>query len=78
MSLYFAAGSPTADFSADELKQAVWRTLDALGPRQRVLALPPDITRVHSRAGHWHAHADDPFGNRAHVSGRAALAVPGA
>lgn len=51
MSLYFAAGSPTTDFSPEELKQAVFRTLDQLGPRERVLALPPDITRVHSRAG---------------------------
>lgn len=51
MSLYFAAGSPTTEFSPAELKQAVFRTLDQLGPRQRVLALPPDITRLHSRAG---------------------------
>lgn len=51
MSLYFATGSPATDLSAAELKQAVFKTLDGLGPRQRVLALPPDITRVHSRAG---------------------------
>jgi len=64
MSLYFAAGSPATDFSSDELKAAVRRTLDALGERQRVLALPPDITRVHSRAGEITRLVYDYYGDR--------------
>ncbi len=51
MSLYFATGSESTEISPSELKQHVFSTLDKLGPRQRVLALPPDITRFHSRAG---------------------------
>lgn len=64
MSLYFAAGSPTTDFSPEELKRAVFQTLDSLGPRQRVLALPPDITRVHSRAGEITRLVYDYYGDR--------------
>ncbi|MCS7043043.1 MAG: lactate racemase domain-containing protein [Bryobacteraceae bacterium] len=64
MSLYFAAGSPTTDFSPEELKRAVFAALDALGPRQRVLALPPDITRVHSRAGEITRLVYDYYGDR--------------
>ncbi|QOY89226.1 lactate racemase domain-containing protein [Paludibaculum fermentans] len=51
MSLYFAAGSETTEFTSAELKTALYQALDALGPRKRVLCLPPDITRFHSRAG---------------------------
>ncbi|MGC4052218.1 MAG: lactate racemase domain-containing protein [Paludibaculum sp.] len=51
MSLYFAAGSETTEFTPAELKTALFQALDALGPRKKVLCLPPDITRFHSRAG---------------------------
>lgn len=51
MSLYFAAGSETTEFTSAELKTALFQALDALGPRKKVLCLPPDITRFHSRAG---------------------------
>jgi nickel-dependent lactate racemase len=64
MSLYFATGSPATDFSDAELKSAVFRTLDALGERKRVLALPPDITRVHSRAGEITRLVYDYYGDR--------------
>ena len=30
---------------------SLFRALDALGPRRKVLAIPPDFTRFHSRAG---------------------------
>ncbi len=67
MSLYFAAGSPASDFTREELKSAVFKTLDALGPRRRVLALPPDITRVHSRAGEITRLVYDYYGDRLHA-----------
>jgi len=51
MSLYFAAGSETTEISSAELKQSIFKTLDALGERKSVLVIPPDITRLHSRAG---------------------------
>ena len=51
MSLYFAAGSASTELSSAELKESLFAALDRLGERKRVLALPPDITRYHSRAG---------------------------
>ncbi|MCC7339856.1 MAG: DUF2088 domain-containing protein [Bryobacterales bacterium] len=51
MSLYYAIGSPELDLSADDLRAGLFEALDKLGTRRKVLALPPDITRFHSRAG---------------------------
>jgi nickel-dependent lactate racemase len=51
MSLYWAAGSETAEFSPADLKAALFRALDALGERRKVLCVPPDFTRAHSQAG---------------------------
>lgn len=51
MSLYYAVGSPTTSLSAADLKSGMFEALGKLGVRHKVLALPPDITRFHSRAG---------------------------
>jgi nickel-dependent lactate racemase len=51
MSLYFAEGSPTTDLGPADLKAALHRVFQQLGPRHRVLALPPDFTRANSMAG---------------------------
>jgi nickel-dependent lactate racemase len=51
MSLYFSAGSSTTEMSADDLRNALFSALDAIGSRNRVLAVPPDFTRFHSQAG---------------------------
>ena len=51
MATYFATGSPTADISIGDLRAALAEVIKTLGPRQRVLAVPPDITRSHSQAG---------------------------
>jgi len=51
MSLYLAKGAPDAEFSSAELKALLFEALKKLGPRKRVLAVPPDMTRFHSRAG---------------------------
>lgn len=64
MSLYFAAGSPAADLSPDDLKQGLSKALDALGERRKVLCLPPDITRFHSRAGELTRYAYEYYGGR--------------
>jgi nickel-dependent lactate racemase len=49
--LLFSEGSPYTSFTRDELKTALFHALDALGERERVLAVPPDFTRYHSQAG---------------------------
>lgn len=64
MSLYFAAGSETTELSSAELKTAFFQALDRLGPRQKVLCLPPDITRYHSRAGELTRLAWEYYGDR--------------
>jgi nickel-dependent lactate racemase len=51
MSLFFAAGSPQMEISADAARAGLFEALTKLGERKRVLAVPPDFTRFHSRAG---------------------------
>ncbi|MGE5569280.1 MAG: hypothetical protein ACM3S5_09620 [Rhodospirillales bacterium] len=64
MSMFFAAGSPTADLSPEDLRQAIRKALDALGERRKVLCLPPDITRCHSRAGELTRYVWEYYGSR--------------
>jgi nickel-dependent lactate racemase len=49
--LLYSQGSALADISDEELRAALRSALDQLGNRQNVLAIPPDFTRFHSRAG---------------------------
>ena len=51
MSLFFSAGSPSTEMSAEEIKAALFAALDKLGARTKVLAVPPDFTRMHSQSG---------------------------
>jgi nickel-dependent lactate racemase len=49
--IYHEQGSPSTSLSDGELREALYAALGALGRRNKVLALPPDFTRFHSRAG---------------------------
>ncbi len=49
--IYFSQGSPQDDLSPADMKRAVAEALDRMGRREKVLILPPDFTRFHSRAG---------------------------
>lgn len=49
--IYFQEGSETTELSAQEIKAAIFGALDKIGERQKVIAVPPDITRFHSGAG---------------------------
>jgi nickel-dependent lactate racemase len=51
MSLFFATGSPTTELSAAEIRAGLFEALSKLGDRKRVLAVPPDFTRMHSQSG---------------------------
>jgi nickel-dependent lactate racemase len=51
MSLLFAAGSLTTEMSEAQVKAGLFEALGKLGERKRVLAVPPDFTRLHSKAG---------------------------
>jgi nickel-dependent lactate racemase len=52
MTTYFAAGSSTTELSSEDLREGLQSALEALGrPLQKMLVLPPDYTRLASRAG---------------------------
>ncbi len=49
--LYFARGSKGDSISPEEVRKVLFEVFDSLGPKKRVLVLPPDITRMNSFAG---------------------------
>ncbi|MGC2637097.1 MAG: lactate racemase domain-containing protein [Acidobacteriaceae bacterium] len=51
MSLLLANGDAQTEIAPSELRTLLFEALDRLGPRKRVLVVPPDITRLHSQAG---------------------------
>ena len=51
MSVYCAQGGPEIDLDSEQLQTLLVGALEKLGSRQRVLLVPPDQTRAHSRAG---------------------------
>lgn len=64
MTLYLAAGSPTAELSDNQLREGLTSCFEQLGERQRVIALPPDFTRLNSRAGLLTCMTHEYFGDR--------------
>ena len=63
MPTYFAHGSPTTVLSEDDLRRALTEAFKAIGPRKKVLAVPPDFTRFNSRSGILTKITYDHFGN---------------
>ena len=51
MTLYYSAGSATAEISDEQMREALHAVFAQLGERAKILALPPDFTRYNSRAG---------------------------
>jgi len=64
MSLLCAVGSPETDLDSEQLHQLLEEALVALSPRHRVLAVPPDQSREHSRAGDLTNYAWQHYGDR--------------
>lgn len=64
MSLYCAHGGIEANLSAHELQALLSEALAKLGERSRVVAVPPDKTREHSRAGELTRYAWQYYGDR--------------
>lgn len=48
---YFEKGSENIALSNEEIKSALFSVFEKLKQRKKVLAIPPDYTRFHSRAG---------------------------
>lgn len=49
--IYFKQGSENAVLTSKDLEVGIISALDKLGVRKKVLVVPPDCTRFHSRAG---------------------------
>jgi nickel-dependent lactate racemase len=62
--LYYERGSVADKLSMDDLRKGLSRALDRLGPRKRVLVIPPDFTRFHSHAGPVTKLIYDYYGDR--------------
>jgi len=61
--LYYSRAGENISLSSDDLEEGIVEALNALGQRQKVLAIPPDITRFYSRAGEltemaWEYYSD--------------------
>ncbi len=51
MSVYLQLGSAESELGPEELRLGLEEALGKLGRRERVLLVPPDMTRLHSQAG---------------------------
>ena len=64
MALYCATGGEDLEIAPSHVTELLKETLGKLGQRNRVLAVPPDITRLHSQAGLLTCAAWEHFGDR--------------
>ncbi len=62
--LYYSRGSENDVLTEEDLKVGLCLSLDQLGARKKVLAIPPDITRIHSRAGELTRYSWQYYGKR--------------
>ena len=49
--IYYSEGGPERDLKKEDIRAALVNALGSFAERERVLILPPDITRAHSGAG---------------------------
>ena len=61
--LYYAQGSRQESITPEEAREALCGVFRALGPKKRVLAIPPDFTRFNSYAGPLTEMAYDFYGD---------------
>ena len=61
--LYYARGSRQESITPEEAREALYGVFRTLGPRKRVLAVPPDFTRFNSYAGPLTEMAFDWYGD---------------
>lgn len=62
--LYYARGNKVDVLTGDDLRRGLFEALDKLGPRKKVLIIPPDITRYYSQAGPLTRYALEYYGDR--------------
>ena len=64
MSLYCAVGGVDTDIESQQLADLLAESFEKLGTRSRVLAVPPDMTRLHSKSGTITCSIYEHFGDR--------------
>jgi nickel-dependent lactate racemase len=62
MALYCAIGSPDTDITPQQAAELLSESLAKIGARNHVLAVPPDMTRLHSQSGMLTCAAHQYFG----------------
>ncbi len=62
--LFYAKGSKDTVITSEEMKQGLFESFSKLGDKKRVLAIPPDFTRFHSKAGDLTQYSYEYFGNK--------------
>jgi nickel-dependent lactate racemase len=62
--LLYGRGQDNDSLSNEDLKAGLYEALDELGAKSKVLAVGPDFTRCHSRAGQLTAFAWEYYGDR--------------
>ncbi len=62
--IYYENGSTETNLSAQDLKKGLIEALEKMGPKQKVLAIPPDYTRLPSRAGELTEFSWQYFGDK--------------
>ena len=65
--LWINKGAPDMEISREELNSLIEKLLSDLGKREKVLILPPDITRFHSRAGEITDRIWEYYGDAVHA-----------
>lgn len=60
---YYSRGSATDVITSEDIRQALYGVFERLGKRARVLAIPPDYTRLNSFAGPIVGMANDYYGD---------------
>jgi nickel-dependent lactate racemase len=67
MSVYCAKGTADSELSPQQLRDLLFESLGQLGKRNRVLVVPPDQSRRHSRAGELTRYAWEYYGDSLHA-----------
>ena len=62
--LFFGRGSRSDVLTSTDIQQGLFSALDKLGVRRKVLAIPPDFSRIHSQAGMITRLVHEYFGDR--------------
>ncbi len=62
--IYFETGSQHSNLDAEDLRLGLKEALDKLGTRNKILAIPPDYTRLPSRAGELTGMAWEYYGDK--------------